>query len=129
MYADPSAFCSMPTSILMGLSSSHLRPSVRRPFSSISFFFSSNLFTTSEESLYLLCQVGQVRLLLYHVHSLHRLHDPVRRPIQHDKAVLTDADVAVRQVPYRLDHVSLLPYQPRDLRWRYLHELSAGDYA
>src|SRR5437899_9174822 len=99
----------------MGRSSSHFLPSVLMPFSSISFLSSFNYsFTTKQEILHLLGQVGHVGLLLYHPDGLYGLDDSLRRAVDHDPAVLPHLEIGMGLPRYHIDHVTLPPDEPRN---------------
>src|SRR5712691_8525521 len=117
MYAEPSAFFSCPTSILMGRSSFHLLPSVLTPSSSMSLFLVSTLCLYSEIVLDLRRQVGEMGLLLDHPDRVRGLHDPLRRTGDDDKTVLSDLQFAAGLRADHVHHVSLSSYQPRHLCW------------
>src|SRR3990170_1822856 len=148
MYALPSARRRTPASIRIGRSSSNLRPSKRRPESSINF----TCFSMCSISSMRVTSSGGPRPRLSSLHPLDQLADRFREPVrlrafldQPDRhrgdrrvavlsiqpypTVLADVNLAACHVLDHRDHAPLLPDHAGHFRRRDLHQHAALEAA
>src|SRR4030066_2505107 len=127
----------MPTSSFTGLNSSAFRPSSLKPFLSINFsgfsfllYFLQFRFFFFKQLCNAIRQTARVGFLLDFLNCLHGEFFICRSfPSDQDNAVNTQNYLATGFLLNGRNHRTLPANYPRNLRWRYPHDLPTSDFA